>query len=63
MPFKSDLSKLTESHDQLQAKILILTPGAPIAINVDPYPTTPCCEHASLIEENSKLKAQLKKKA
>ena len=56
----SDLVKL---HDQLQVqrtKDLLKFPLVD-AIATMPLSTNPCCEHASLLEENAQLKAQLEK--
>jgi len=59
---ESKFLDLTKSHAQLQAQLnkeLLKTP------NVDALKiimsTNPCCEHASIIEENSRLKAQIEK--
>src|SRR5664279_1459488 len=58
----SELKTLRESHDNLQAKELLnhlsnITKNS----NVNYCATNPLCDKASLIEENTRLKAQLEK--
>src|SRR5664279_4360392 len=58
----SELKTLSESHDNLQAKELLnhlsnITKDS----NVNACATNPLCDKASLIEENTRLKAQLGK--
>jgi hypothetical protein len=58
----SKFSDLHKAHAQLQVQLteqLLKFPQLPIVLNA---PTTnSCCDHDALVEENSKLKAQLEK--
>jgi hypothetical protein len=51
---------LSESHDQLQAKLTKEISTCPPFVLIDnACSTNPCCEHAHLVKENTMLKAQL----
>ena len=53
---------LKESHDQLQVKLTKEITSCPPFVLIDnARATNPCCEHAHLVEENTKLKEQLEK--
>ena len=53
---------LKESHDQLQVKLTKEIATCPAFVLIDgAHATSPCCEHAHLVEENAKLKEQLEK--
>ncbi|KAI4980967.1 hypothetical protein ZWY2020_021452 [Hordeum vulgare] len=53
---------LKESHDQLQVKLSKEISTCPPFVLIDnACATNPCCEHVHLVEENAKLKEQLKK--
>lgn len=53
---------LKESHDQLQVKLTKEITTCPPFVLIDKArATNPCCEHAHLVEGNTKLKEQLEK--
>jgi chromosome segregation ATPase len=59
---KSAHGSLKESHDQLQVKLTTEIATCPPFVLIDnAHATNPCCEHIHLVEENAKLKEQLKK--
>ncbi|KAI5010890.1 hypothetical protein ZWY2020_013027 [Hordeum vulgare] len=59
---KSAHFSLKESHDQLQAKLTKEISTCPPFVLIDnASATNSCCEHVHLMEENAKLKEQLKK--
>ena len=55
-------SILTKSHEQLQIQLAKDKDEASASASIDiSYATNPYCDHASLIEENTKLKALVEK--
>ena len=59
---KHELMNLKEAHGELHFKLTKeIATIHPCIVIENPKSTNPCCEHASLVEENSILKAQLEK--
>lgn len=59
---KSTHVSLKESHAQLQVKLTKeIATCSPVVLIDNVHAANPCCEHAHLVEENSKLREQLEK--
>src|SRR3954469_9919599 len=53
---------LKKAHEEVNIQLTKeITTFPPIIVLEKPSSTNPCCEHAPLIEENSRLNAQLEK--